>query len=149
MLVKCLFCRPLMMSWKHEVLMSWKTWKQLCHFSMENDPWHSPHMPNINSPDCNTCNTPESVQHYLALCSESNTVFLWLLTSLQKLCQDIIREKIFVLDFPYLNAFQKKCFRKNPDYQTADMRIVPFGSSSTIENIGGSSKNGNLRAPKR
>ena len=66
---------------------------------------HHLHMPNINSPDCNNCNTPESVQHYLALCPESNTVFLWLLKSLQKLCQDITREKIFFLDFPHLNEF--------------------------------------------
>ena len=66
---------------------------------------HHLHMPNIESPNCLTCNVPDSIEHHLALCPESIEVFNWLLLSLQNLCQDITMERVFLLDFPQLNAF--------------------------------------------
>ena len=79
-------------------------WRMLHDILPTRSRLHHLRMPHINNPNCQKCNSPDTVSHNLAKCQDSEEVFLWLQTGLNKLCGNLSCEDILLLNFPDTNT---------------------------------------------
>ena len=57
-------------------------------------------MPRIENANCQKCNIPDTTLHSLALCQESEQVFIWFKNGVNRLCGNLSNEDILLLNFP-------------------------------------------------